>query len=451
MEVIYLEKTLIKNCYVLTMNPKREIIRDGYVLIDGNRILEVGKVSEKKNISADIEIDAKGKIVLPGLICTHCHTHGRASFGMPAPLPYPASFYQILNEWWWPLLEDKLTKENVYALAKSACLEMAKSGITCIADTMEAPNALPGVLEYEAKAFEEVGVRGIIAQEATERISKENAELCVKENLNFIKKNNKNPKSLVKGAFCVHTVYTCSTELLKLTKKLADENNALIFMHIEESTYDVEYSKKHYGKLPVEYLAEIGFLGANLLAAQCVQTTEPEIKLFSKNNVKVSHNLQTNMEVGVGIAPIPKMINEGINVSIGNDGFFLDMFENLRSVFLVHKGVLRDAGVLPADKVIEMATLGGAKALGLENEIGSIEPGKKADIIIVDLKSPTLILPENLTSQIVYLGSKDCVETVIVDGKIIVENGKSNTVDEESVLKEAFNASIDIWKRNKLI
>jgi 5-methylthioadenosine/S-adenosylhomocysteine deaminase len=239
--------------------------------------------------------------------------------------------------------------------------------------------------------------------------------------------------------------------LLKLTKKLADENNALIFMHIEESTYDVEYSKKHYGKLPVEYLAEIGFLGANLLAAQCVQITEPEIKLFSKNNVKVSHNLQTNMEVGVGIAPIPKMINEGINVSIGNDGFFLDMFENLRSVFLVHKGVLRDAGVLPADKVIEMATINGAKALGLENEIGSIEPGKKADIIIVDLKSPTLILPENLTSQIVYLGSKDCVETVIVDGKIIVENGKSNTVDEESVLKEAFNASIDIWKRDKLI
>ncbi|MEM3754299.1 MAG: amidohydrolase, partial [Candidatus Bathyarchaeia archaeon] len=369
-----MEKILIKNCYILTMNKKREIVKDGYVLIEENRILEVDEISKKKSISADIEIDAKGKIVMPGLICTHCHTHGRASFGMPAPIPYPASFYQILSEWWWPLLEDKLTKENVYALAKSACLEMAKSGITCIADTMEAPNALPGVLEYEAKAFEEIGIRGIIAQEATERISKENAELCVKENLKFIKKKNKNPESLVKGAFCVHTVYTCSTELLKLTKKLADENNALIFMHIEESTYDIEYSKKHYGKFPVEYLADIGFLGPNLLAAQCVQTTEPEIKLFKKYNVNVSHNLQTNMEVGVGISPIPKMIDEGINVSIGNDGFFLDMFENLRSVFLVHKGVLKDSGVLPAEQVLEMATINGAKALGLENEIGSIEP-----------------------------------------------------------------------------
>jgi len=433
------------------MNPKREIIKDGYILIDENRILEVDKASKKSNGSADIEIDAKGKIVLPGLICTHCHTHGRASFGMPAPIPYPASFYQILKDWWWPLLEDKLTKENVYALAKSACLEMVKSGITCIADTMEAPNALPGVLEYEAKAFEEVGVRGIIAQEATERISKENSELCVKENLNLVKKKNKNPESLVKGAFCVHTVYTCSTELLKLTKKLADENNALIFMHIEESTYDVEYSKKHYGKLPVEYLADIGFLGPNLLAAQCVHITESEIKLFSKHNVKVSHNLQTNMEVGVGISPVPKMVNEGITVSIGNDGFFLDMFENLRSVFLVHKGVLKDPGVLPAEQVLEMATINGAKALGLENEIGSIEVGKKADIVLIDLKSPTLITPENLTSQIVYLGSKDCVKTVIIDGKIIIENGKPKTLNEESVLKEALEASIDIWKRNGLI
>ncbi|MEM2897455.1 MAG: amidohydrolase [Candidatus Bathyarchaeia archaeon] len=433
------------------MNKKREIIKDGYILVDENLITEVGKVSEKRSSSSDIEIDAKGKVVLPGLICTHCHTHGRASFGMPAPIPYPASFYQVLSEWWWPLLEDKLTRENVYALAKSACLDMVKSGITCIADTMEAPNALPGVLEYESKAFEEVGVRGIIAQEATERISKENAELCVKENLNFIKKKNKEKEALVKGAFCVHTVYTCSTELLRLTKKLADENNALIFMHIEESTHDVDYSKKHYGKFPVEYLADIGFLGKNLLAAQCVQTTDSEIKLFSKNDVKVSHNLQTNMEVGVGISKIPKMIDEGVTVSIGNDGFFLDMFENLRTVFLVHKGVLRDSGVLPADKVLEMATINGAKALGLENEIGSIEVGKKADIIIVDLKSPTLILPENLTSQIVYLGNKDCVDTVIIDGKIVVKNGRSKTVDEESTSKEALDASIDVWKRDGLI
>lgn len=439
---------IVKGGFVITVDKNRRIIYKGAVAIEDGRIIAVDK-SERilKEYKAETVIGGDDKIVMPGLICAHCHTHGRVAIGMPVELP--VEFYDILSKWWWPMIEDQLTKDDVYVLSRASCTEMVKRGITCIGDVMEAPNALPGVLESEAKAFLEVGVRGVLAFEATERISKENGELGIQENLNFVRKWNK-PESLVKGLFCVHTVFSCSPEMLMKVRDLANKHKAGIHLHVEESVYEVNYCKRTYGKLPVEHLRDIGFLGPDVLAAQCVQTSDQEIKILKEYDVKVAHNPQSNMECGVGIAPVVKMLDEGITVSLGTDGLFPDMFETMRTAYLVHKGYLRDPTVLPAETIIEMATINGAKSLRIENETGSIELGKRADLVIFSIPSPGPITADNLCSLVMYLGSGEYVDTVIVDGKIIVEEGKVKTVNEEEVRKKAFEIYTDMLRRNKL-
>lgn len=443
-------KTLIKNAWLVTMDARRRIIQEGTISVEDNKIIAVDKTQNiEKELKADKVIDAFGKIVMPGLICTHCHTHGRASIAMPAATP--SEFYRVLHDWWWPLIEDTLTKEDVYALAKASCAQMLRNGTTCIADVMEAPYALPQVLNSEAKAFLNVGMRGILSFEATERISKENGELGVQENLSFIKELGAKPNTLVRGRFCVHTVFTCSPEMLRKVRDLANKHGGGIHLHVEESKYEVEYSKKTYGKLPVEHLRDIGFLDSDVQAAQCVHTSESEIKILKEKDVKVAHNPQSNMECGVGIAPIPKMLEEGTLVGLGNDGLTPDMFETMRTTFLLHKGHLEDATVLPADKVLEMATIDGAKVVGLEREIGSLEVGKKADLMILKLKAPTAVTQKNLCNQIVMMGQGNDVETVMVDGKIIMGDRRLLSINEEEAYQSALETSTDMWRRNKLI
>ena len=441
---------LLKNGWIVTVNKDRKVIKGGAVAIDGKKIVGVGKTEEiERRFSAETTIDVGGKIIMPGIICNHAHSHGMASIGIP--LPMPSDFYEILKDWWWPFVEDKLTKRDVYSLAKAFCVEMLRTGTTCVADVMEAPCDLPGVLDVEAEAFNEVGIRGVLSFEATERISEENAELGIQENVNFVKKWNALPDSLVRGRFCVHTVFSCSPEMLRKVRRLADEYGGGIHLHVEESKYEVEFSKKKYGKLPFEHLRDIGFLGSDVLAAQCVQTSEEEIKILKEKDVKISHNLQSNMECGVGIAPVPKMVSEGITVGLGNDGLFMDMFETMRTVYLVHKGVLRDSSVLPAEKVLEMATIDGARTLGLEHEIGSIEVGKKADLIVLGLKPPAPVTAENLSYQIVAQAQGSDVETVIVDGAVLMEDGKVLSAEEEEVYPQSIKSIYEIWRRGKLI
>jgi cytosine/adenosine deaminase-related metal-dependent hydrolase len=197
-------------------------------------------------------------------------------------------------------------------------------------------------------------------------------------------------------------------------------------------------------------LDEIGFLGPDVLAAQCVQTTEEEIEILARRGVKVAHNLQTNMEIGAGIANIPKMLEAGMTVGVGNDGFIPDMFEVIRGVFLTHKGVTRDVNVLPAEKCMEMATIDGARALGMEEEIGSLEEGKKADIIVMRLPTVTPLIPETIYYQFMTLARGESVETSIIDGKVVMEDRKMLTVDPEEAMKRCAETSLDIWNRNRI-
>ncbi|MEM2897344.1 MAG: amidohydrolase, partial [Candidatus Bathyarchaeia archaeon] len=407
---------LIAGGLIVTMNQKREIIEDGAVAIEDNKIVDVGKHEElKKKYRTDEVMDARGKIILPGLICTHTHMPYVLGHNMPVDLSKLKSFIELLTKWAWPMLEDKITKDYIYHASLFACMRMVKSGTTCINEMVEAPFDIKGCLDYSAKAVEEIGMRANIAYEATERVSVENAKEGINENLRFAKSWNQKNESRIRGRFGVHTAFTCSPEMLKEVRELATKHNAGIHIHIAESTYEIEFLKNKYGKTSVELLHEIEFLGPDVLAAHCIHLSDNDLRLMKLNEVRVSHTPMSNMLGACGVARVPDMLDMGIVVSLGHDCFFtLDIFEYMRAAFLLHKIHRLNPLVMAPHQVLEMVTINGAKALGLESEVGSIEVGKKADIIIAKPVSPTPVNAFTLASYLVSDVNGSNVETVII-------------------------------------
>ena len=435
---------LIKARYLVTMNSSYGIIENGAIAIEKNKIVAVGPFETlKREYGSDEVIDKSKSIIIPGLISSHNHMYGILSHGMPIPNA-PASFIGFLEDFWWPFVENVLDKKMIYWTSKMAAVEMIKTGTTMHSDILEAPNAIPGALNEEAKATEEVGIRSILSFEATERISPENGELGIKENLDFVKAMN-NIESLTKGMFCIHTTFTCSPEFLKKVRKIANEFDAGIQLHLEEGAYEGMYTQIYYRKLPVELYEEIGFLGPDVLVSQCVHTKPNEIKILKKYDVKISHMPVSNCEVGGGIAPVPEFLEAGLKVGLGTDGYVVDMFDVMRFAFLIHKANKQDASVMPADVVFRMATTDNAKVLRMENEIGSLTPGKNADLTILNSNLPTPINESNLYAQLVTFGTGALVSDVMVDGKFVMRDRRITTVDEYEVKEKFMEVVQSFW------
>jgi cytosine/adenosine deaminase-related metal-dependent hydrolase len=436
---------IVKGKYVLTLDRKYRTIQQGAVFVEGDKILDVGPAKKiESSYSADEVIDAKECVVMPGLICSHSHMYGVLSHGIPVSQT-ASTFIAFLKKFWWPRIENALDKEQISAAASMSSIQMVKTGTTCCADVLEAPNSIPGALEVEAQATEMVGLRSVLSFEGTERISEENGWKGAEENLNFIKKHNRKNDSLTKGMFCTHTTFTCSPQFLRKVRDLANEYPAGIHIHLEEGAYESKYCLSKYRKLPVELYEKIGFLGSDVLASQCVHTLPKEIKLLRKHDVKISHMPLSNCEVGGGIAPVPSFLQAGLTVGLGTDGYIQDMFEVMRAAFLIHKGNLQDASVMPAQAVIRMATVDAAKAIRMENLVGSITPKKQADIITVDLESPTPVTPENLIPQLVVFGEGNMVQDVLINGKKIMRNRKILIMNEDRARAKCREAAESLW------
>jgi cytosine/adenosine deaminase-related metal-dependent hydrolase len=371
--------------------------------------------------------------------------YGILSHGIPISNA-PTTFIGFLKQFWWPKIEDKINKEQIHTAALISAIEMVKTGTTCCADILEAPNAIPGALDVEAKATEKVGLRSTLSFEATERVSEENGWKGVQENLNFIKKHNTKTTSLTRGMFCTHTTFTCSPDFLKKVRQLAYENQAGIHIHLEEGAYESQHCLAKHKKLPAELYEKIGFLAPDVLASQCVHTTREEIKILKKHNVKIAHMPLSNCEVGGGIAPIPNMLKQNLTIGLGTDGYINDMFKVMRAAFLIHKGNLQDASVMPAETVIKMATVNAAKAINMDKLIGSLTPGKKADLITLNLNAPTPVTPKNLITHIVVFGDGNMVQDVIVNGKKIIKRQKVQAIDENVARLRCKEAAGELWK-----
>jgi len=426
-----LPSTLLKNCsWVVTQDEKRDVLRDVSVLIRDDRIEQIGKSSGS---SADFEIDGRGKIALPGLINAHTHLSMVLFRGYADDM--------VLQDWLqkkiWPL-EGKLTAEACYQGALLGSAEMIMSGTTTFMD-------MYFHMEDVARAVNESGLRAILSYGIIDLFDPAKAKIEQKKSeelFNFLRKL-QSPR--IRFALAPHAPYTCSAETLLWAKEFAEKNDTIIHIHIAETRKEQADSQKQHGARVIEYLDKIGALSKKMVGAHCVWLTKTEIGLLAKSGVNVTHCPVSNMKLASGgVAPLPEMFDAGIAVSLGTDGAAsnntLDMFETMKVCALLHKAHRWDPTVLNAQKVLDLATIEGARALGMEREIGSIEVGKRADIILLDANLPNMSPiygPDTVVSDLVYSASSGNVSTTIVDGKVLMENRQLKTVDLDKTLASA--------------
>ncbi len=425
------------------MDPLRRVIYNGAVAFEDSRITFVGRAGEVQRINEyDKVIDVRGCFIMPGLVCAHTHLYGIALRGAALNIKPPSDFLENLQRVWWPL-DEKLDNESAYATALAACMEMALNGTTTFADTYSAPQNPEGSLDAIAKAVNEVGIRGMISFEVTERRSVEEGLRGLQENIRFLEKGG---SGLAKGMISLHASFTLTNELIARGVEASKKYNVPITIHVSEGLNDVYHNIERYGKRTVERLAEIGLLGKSSVLAHCVHLNTAEIKLLAATGTHVAHNPMSNMLNAVGVMRLHEMVAEGVNVGLGNDGYIFDGFENMRAAFLIHRLSKRSPSALPAQQVVEMATVNPSRAYGL-NDVGSLEVGKKADIIVVRPEVMATPLTGDAYGYVVNGVSGRDVEHVFVDGKHIVNGRRFMTLDKEEAENKILRAIERLWER----
>ncbi|PKM76215.1 MAG: N-ethylammeline chlorohydrolase [Firmicutes bacterium HGW-Firmicutes-15] len=401
-------------------------IEEGYIVIAGNVIEEVG-VGTAPADHYDQRLDGRNQMALPGFINAHTHAAMTLLRGYADDLP----LMEWLEKKIWPL-EAKLTAEDIYWGTMLAIVEMIKSGTTCFAD-------MYFFMDEVARAVEQAGIRAVLARGMV-GVGPEN-EQAITESRELVGKWNGKANGRINFILGPHAPYTCPPDYLKRVMELAEELKVGIHIHLAETAGEFNDMNLMYGKTPVAHLESLGLFQHQVLAAHCVHLSEQDIEILAKYNVGVAHNPESNMKLASGIAPVPEMLKAGIPVALGTDGASsnnnLDMLQEMRTCALLHKVHTFDPTVIPAYQALQMATTNGAQALRLNAEIGQIKVGMKADIILVKIDEAHFIPCYDLVANLVYSGQASDVSTVIIDGKIIMQDRVIKTIDEKEVLAQA--------------
>ncbi len=427
------DRIIVRNGSVVTMNDAGDVVFDGAVVIDGNQITDVGTTADvlsRQSTDGARVIDASGKAVLPGLVDLHYHTALGKGWSDHLPL------WEYLDTCWYPIIRA-LDYDAAYWAALASYSESIKCGVTTVNDMYRKLDAL-------ADAAVEIGMRAVLCNDVAD--AEHNLD-TLEDNKAAHEAKHGAGNGLVEVYIGIEWLPLASEELLRDTRVLADELGTGIHIHMNESLTEVENSKQRFGRRPTEVAYDAGILGRNCIAAHCVWLSDNELALIRETNTQISHNPSSNAKLGNGIARLPEMLNAGINVGLGHDAAECnnsrDMFEVMKFASLIHRASRVDASLQQAPDVVRMATRNGADALGLNT--GRIEAGRKADVILLDTKSQmfTPLMPENadhLYSHLVFAANGSCVDTTIINGKIVMENRQLTTVDEQKVLREANEA-----------
>ena len=419
---------LVTNGTILTMEESERQIINGAVAIDGDRIVAVGRTGEFADWKISKVIDAAGGIIMPGLVNAHTHASMTCFRGIADDLP----LMTWLNKHIFPA-ESKLDEEKVYSGALLACAEMILSGTTCFCDMYLFEDAV-------ARAAKRAGIRAVVGEVLYDFDSPNYGPIEKGFEYSQMLINKWADDPLVTVALEPHSPYLCGPDLLKQASAITQQHNIPLVIHVSETQSEVQAIKERYNLTPVEHLADLEILTPNLLACHCVALTKSDIALLGRFDVKVAHNAESNMKLASGIAPIPELLEAGICVGIGTDGCAsnnnLDIFQEMDTVAKLHKANTLDPTVLDAYSVLRMATIQGAKALGLEDIIGSLKPDKKADLIIIDTHKPHLTPLYNPTSHLVYAARGSDVTTSIINGRIVMENGRLLSFDIEKAMDD---------------
>lgn len=423
---------LIINGTVLTMDAGNSIFKNGIIGIKGDSIVHVGGDTGRK-FQAKTIIDAKEGLVLPGLINGHTHAAMTLFRGLADDLP----LMDWLNNYIFPV-ESKINAEFVYTGSLLACAEMILSGTTTFCDMY--------LFEDEvAKAAKSAGMRCIVGEVLYDFPSPNYGSIengfRYTESLIDKWKND----SLVSIAVEPHSPFTCSPSLLSAANELSLKYQAPLIIHLSETENEIDVVQKQYGRRPVDHLDSLGILGPHLIADHCVHINDAEIDLLAGNGVKVIHNPESNMKLASGIAPVPGMLKRGVTVGLGTDGCAsnnnLDLFGEMDTAAKLHKIGSMDTTVMDSLTVLRMATIEGAKALGIDKITGSIETGKKADIIIVDCDKPHMVPMYNPFSQLVYAARGGDVTHAIINGRLVMDNRRVLTMDLDAIMARAIERS----------
>jgi len=419
---------LISGGRILAMDEKGTLIKNGAIAIEGENIIAIGTKEEIENqyTSRDI-IYAENSLVMPGLV--NCHTHAPMTYfrGLADDL----ELTDWLNNYIFPAEARFVNKDFSYLGSLLACAEMIKSGTTTFCDMY--------IFEDDvARAAKSAGMRCLVGEVLFDFPSPnvKTPEDGLKYTEKLIEKWANDP--LVNIVVEPHSLYTCSENLLRDSKKIADKYGVRIATHYLETKFEREQLIEKHGKIPTSFLKDIGYLDERFIAFHCVWMDEEDIRMFADHGCKAVHNPESNMKLASGVAPISKMMASGVTVGLGTDGCAsnnnLDMFQEMDTAAKLHKVVQLDPTVMDANTVVRMATCNGARVLGMDKLVGSLKAGMKADIIIINLNKPHLTPLYNEYSHIVYAFNGADVDTVLINGKVVMKNRKLLTIDENDIM-----------------
>lgn len=444
---------LYKNGIIITMDAQRRIITDGCIAVEGNSIAAVGKTSDLIRLYPDSPTyDLKGKILLPGLIDSHVHMAQAMLRGAADDLP----LMQWLSERIWPLQGNYSAKEG-RASAELCMLEMLKSGTTTFIEAMLASTyGFEGI----ASALEASGLRGVLAKIVMEPPAGsslmhggliEERQASFSEAVQMHRKWHGQAANKIQVWLAPRWTGFVNPELMAEVARLMQEENFRVTMHFAQSPEEVAAIRERFNCSTVELLEQIGLVGEKLLLIHATYLSDQDVESLARTRTHLVHCPLSNMKLGMGYTRVPELLERGVNVALGCDGApcnnNYDLFLEMRTAAIIHKGRTFDPTVLPAETVLEMATINGAKALGLEQEIGSLEVGKKADFIVIDTDQAHLTPSPNPVSTVVYAAKGSDVELVVIDGETIVEKGEVKTMDAEKILAAARESAEKIYTK----
>ena len=442
---------IIKNANVITCDDQKRIIPNSTILIGNDGKIET--ISEPRSTTVNLNeeqdvFDAHGQYLMPASICAHTHFYGAFSRGMYIPGEAPDAFPAILEKLWWKLDKSLDEKANYYS-ALVCIIDAIKHGTTTLIDHHASPNSITGSLDVIARAIDESGIRASLCYEVTDRDGTEKTLQGLEENVRFIEKVSNYKENRLSALFGLHASLTLSDATLKKARELCPQDTGF-HIHAAEHVVDEYDSLKKSGKRVIQRLNDFGILGEKTVVAHGVHIDAKEIGLLANSQTWLSHQPRSNMNNAVGLPPIESMINAGVKVCLGNDGFSNSMWQEWAAAYLAHKLINSDPRRMPADLIYQMAIINNRELIktlfnGLET--GVIKPGAAADLVLIDYKPFTDLNADNLPWHIVFGFRESMITNTIVNGKFLMRDRVLTTLDEESIVKEAGNISASVWKK----
>ncbi|MBN1488027.1 MAG: putative aminohydrolase SsnA [Anaerolineae bacterium] len=441
---------LITHAKVATLGEAPQLIDDGAILIQDDKITAVGTTAAlATEHPGEEQLDAQGQLALPAALCGHTHFYGAFARGWAYPGPAATRFGEILERLWWRL-DKQLTPEDVRYSARVCLADAIRHGTTTLIDHHASPYAIEGSLDIIAEEVTNSGIRAALCYEVTDRDGAELASAGIAENVRFLKQLAQNPQPHLGATFGLHASLTLSDETLAAVVAAAEGLETGFHIHAAEGIEDVEDSLRKSGKRVIQRLYAAGILGPRSIVAHAVHVDTSEIDLLAETGTWVTHQPRSNMNNAVGFAEVEKMLERGVKIALGNDGFSNNMFAEMKIAYLGHKLVQGDPRSMPGDKVFDLAYPANAALAKLfwpAQALGELSPGAMADIILLDYKPTTPLTAGNLPWHILFGYEASAITTTISAGKVLMKDRQLLTIDEEESTARSRELAAQLWER----